>query len=334
MKAYIIKRLLMLPLVVLMVATLVFFLTHAIPGSAIRILLGPHAGEAQIEKATKEFGLDRPLVVQYAIYMGKLLRGDLGESIVSRRPVLEDLLTFFPATIELALVALVLIVVVGVLLGAVSAIHRSSLLDMLARGLAVGGVAMPQFWLGLMLILVFFYWSGWLPGGGRLELTLEPPATITGMYILDSLLTGNWKALSDSLVHIILPAATLALTNLSTTTAMVRSSMLQTLSQDYITMARAYGFSSARVHYFYALKNSMISAVSVLGLTTGYLLGGAVLVETVFDWPGIGLFAAQSIINVDYAPIIAVAMLVSTVYAIMNLAADILYAVLDPRIRY
>ncbi len=334
MKVYILKRLLMLPLVILMVATLVFFLTHSVPGSAVRILLGPHAGEAQIEKATKEFGLDKPLVVQYGMYMKRLFHGDLGTSIVSRRPVVRDLMTFFPATIELSLAAMVMLVVVGISLGAVSAIHRSSLLDMFARGLAVGGVAMPQFWLGLMFILVFFYWSGWLPGGGRLDLTLDPPTTITGMYVLDSLLTGNWKTLWDSILHLILPALTLGLTNLSTTTAMVRSSMLQTLSQDYITMARAYGFSDTKVHYVYALKNSMITAVTVIGMTSGHLLGGAVLVETVFDWPGIGLFAAQSILNVDYAPIIAVTMLVAVTYAVMNLVADILYAVLDPRIHF
>ncbi|MBW1712249.1 MAG: ABC transporter permease [Deltaproteobacteria bacterium] len=334
MKAYVVKRLLMMPVVLLMVATLIFFLTHAIPGSAIRILLGPHAGEAQIQQATEEFALDRPLLVQYGIYMKKLFQGDLGQSIVSRRPVIEDLMTYFPATIELSLAALILIIIVGVILGAVAAIHRSSLLDMFARGVAVGGVAMPQFWLGLMFILIFFYWSGFLPGGGRLDLTLTAPKTITGMYVLDSLLTGNWATLRNSLIHLFLPAVTLALTNMSTTTAMVRSSMLHTLSEDYITMAQAYGFSKTKVHYVYALKNSLISAVSVLGLTTGYLLGGTVLVETVFDWPGVGLFASQAILNVDYAPIIGVTMLISFVYVVMNLIADILYAVLDPRIRY
>jgi len=334
MKAYILKRLMMLPIVLLMVATLVFFLTHAIPGSAIRILLGPHAGPSQIDQATEEFGLNKPLLTQYLIHMKKLLQGDLGMSIVSRRPVLKDLLTYFPATIELSLAALFMIIVIGVFLGIISAIHRSSVIDVFARGLAVGGVAVPQFWLGLMFILVFFYWAGWLPGGGRLELGVTPPKGITGIYTLDCLLTANWSTLWDCLIHLLLPATTLALTNLSTTTAMVRSSMLNTLSQDYITTARAYGFSNARVHYVYALKNSLISAVSVIGLTSGYLLGGAVLVETVFDWPGIGLFASQAILNVDYAPIIAVTMLISFVYVMMNLIADILYAVLDPRIRY
>jgi peptide/nickel transport system permease protein len=334
MKIYILKRLLQLPVVLLLVVTLVFFLTHAIPGSAIRILLGTHAGEEQIRHATEEFGLDKPLPIQYLIYVKKLVQGDLGTSIVSRRAVLKDLIVYFPATIELSLAALLLIILVGVPLGVISAIHRNSVLDVLARGLAVGGVAMPQFWLGLMFLLFLFYWLGVFPGGGRLDLTISPPTRITGMYVLDSLLTGNWTTLANALKHIALPAITLALTNLSTTTAMVRSAMLQSLSQDYITMARAYGFGKFTVHYIYALKNSLISAVSVIGLTTGYLLGGAVLVETVFDWPGMGLFASRAILNVDYAPVVGVAMVISFVYVVMNLLADILYALLDPRIRY
>lgn len=334
MKAYILKRILLLPFVLLMVATLVFFLTHSIPGSAIRVLLGPHAGEEQIKRTTEEFGLDKALPVQYFIYMKKLFHGDLGTSIISRRPVLEDILTYFPATLELSLAALLLIIIIGVPLGVISAIHRNSMLDVFARGLAVGGVAIPQFWLGLMFVLVLFYWMGILPAGGRLDLGLPLPRHITGMYVLDSLLNGEWSTFGNALKHLILPAFTLGITSLSTTTAMVRSSMLQTLAQDYITMARAYGFGNAKVHYIYALKNSLISAVSVIGLTTGYILGGAVLVETVFDWPGMGLLASRSILNVDYAPVIGVTMLISLVYVIMNLIADIVYAVLDPRIRY
>ena len=193
---------------------------------------------------------------------------------------------------------------------------------------------MPVFWLGLMLILLFSYYLGWLPMGGRLDLTLSPPQRTTGLYVLDSVITGNWRTLGNALLHLILPGFTLALTNLSTTTAMVRSSMLRTLNEEFTLMQKAYGHSPFKVHYVYALKNSLISAVSVLGLTTGYLLGGAVLVETVFDWPGMGLCAAKSILYVDYAPVVGVALLIAFVYAIVNLATDLLYAVLDPRIRY
>jgi peptide/nickel transport system permease protein len=334
MLKYVIKRLLWMPLVLLLVVTLVFFLTHMVPGSAIRVLLGPHVGEAQLQKATAEYGLDKPLLTQYFIYMGHLLRGDLGRSIVTRRPVATELATYLPATLELTFFSLVLIVVVGVVLGVVAAVHRNSPLDILARGVAVGGVALPQFWLGLMFILLFSYYLRWFPMGGRMEMTIAPPTRLTGMYVFDSLFTGNWAALRDALHHLALPVLVMALTNLSTTTAMVRSSMLRTLNEDFTLMAKAYGHRPFRVHYIYALKNSLISAVSVIGLTTGYLLGGDVLVETVFDWPGIGLYAARSILHVDYAPVIGVALVIAAVYAVVNLITDLLYGALDPRIRY
>jgi len=167
-----------------------------------------------------------------------------------------------------------------------------------------------------------------------MEMIITPPHRITGMYVFDSLFTGNWVAFWDALHHLALPVLVMALTNLSTTTAMVRSSMLRTLSEDFTLMAKAYGHRPFRVHYVYALKNSLISAVSVIGLTTGYLLGGAVLVETVFDWPGIGLYAARSILHVDYAPVVGVALLIAAIYAVVNLITDLLYAALDPRIRY
>ncbi|MGD9675909.1 MAG: ABC transporter permease [Candidatus Bipolaricaulia bacterium] len=334
MLKYVVKRLLWMPLVLLLVVTLVFFLTHMVPGSAIRVLLGPHVGEAQLQKATAEYGLDKPLVTQYFLYMGRLLRGDLGRSIVTRRSVVSELATFLPATLELTLFSLVLIVVVGVVLGVVAAVHRNSPLDIMARGIAVGGVALPQFWLGLMFILLFSYYLRWFPMGGRMQMTIAPPTRITGMYVFDSLFTGNWVALRDALHHLALPVLVMALTNLSTTTAMVRSSMLRTLNEDFTLMAKAYGHRPFRVHYIYALKNSLISAVSVIGLTTGYLLGGDVLVETVFDWPGIGLYAARSILHVDYAPVIGVALVIAAVYAVVNLITDLMYGALDPRIRY
>jgi len=334
MLSYILKRLLWMPVVLVLVVTLVFFLTHMVPGSAVRILLGPHAGVAQLEKATAEYGLDKPLLTQYFLYMGHLLRGDLGRSIVTRRTVASELLAFLPATLELTLFSLLLIVVVGVALGVVAAVHRNSVFDVMARGVAVGGVALPQFWLGLMFILLFSFYLRWFPMGGRLEMTLTPPPRVTGMYIIDSLLAGNMRTFWDALRHLALPVLVMALTNLSTTTAMVRSSMLRTLGEDFTLMAKAYGHRPFRVHYVYALKNSLISAVSVIGLTTGYLLGGSVLVETVFDWPGIGLYAARSILHVDYAPVIGVALLIAAIYAVVNLITDLLYGALDPRIRY
>ena len=334
MLKYILKRLLWMPIVLVLVVTLVFFLTHMVPGSAVRVLLGPHAGVAQLKTMTAEYGLDKPLLTQYFLYMSHLLHGDLGRSIITRRTVASELLTFLPATLELTLYSLILIVVVGIFLGVVAAVHRNSVFDVMARGIAVGGVALPQFWLGLMFILLFSFYLRWLPMDGRLAMVLPPPPRVTGMYTIDSLLAGNLGTFWDAVRHLALPVLVMALTNLSTTTAMVRSSMLRTLNEDFTLMAKAYGHRPFRVHYVYALKNSLISAVSVIGLTTGYLLGGDVLVETVFDWPGIGLYAAKSILHVDYAPVIGVALLIAAVYAVVNLVTDLLYGALDPRIRY
>ena len=334
MGIYIVKRLAWIPIVLLGVVTIVFFLTHLIPGSAVRILLGPHATEAQIQRITKEYGLDKPLVYQYGIYLWKLLHGDLGKAIVTGRSVIADVAIYLPASIELVITSLIIIIVAGVVLGIVSAVYRNGILDFLARGIAVGGVSLPQFWLGLIVILFFFYWSGILPAGGRVDPYIGAPRHITGLYTLDGLLTGNWAAFKSTLLHLILPATTLAFTNLSTTTRMARSSMLRALREDYITMARAYGFGGFRVNCIYALKNALTPVVSVLGLTTGFLFGGAFLVETVFDWPGIGLYSTRSIVNVDYAPVVAVTLLTSFIYVTVNIIVDIIYTLIDPRIKY
>jgi len=334
MRIYIIKRLAWFPIVLMGVVTIVFFLTHLVPGSAIRILLGPHATEAMLQHATKEYGLDKPLVYQYGIYLWKVLHGDLGRSIITGRTVIADLAIYLPATIELVITSLIIITVVGITLGVVAAVYKNGMLDFLARGVAVGGVSMPQFWLGLMVVLLFFYWLGILPAGGKIDPNIGAPHHITGLYTLDSLLTGNWAAFKSTLLHLILPAITLSLTNLSTTTRMTRSSMLRTLREDYITMARAYGFGGFRVNFIYALKNALIPVASVLGLTTGYLFGGAFLIETVFDWPGIGLYATRSILNVDYAPVVGVALLTSFIYVAINIVTDIIYPLIDPRIKY
>jgi len=316
------------------VVTLVFFLTHLIPGSAVSVLLGPLAGQAQIEDTIRKYGLDKPLVQQYTIYLSKLLHGDLGRSIVTGRSTLKDIAVFLPASVELVGTSLVIIVVVGLALGVTSAVHKDKFLDVFARGVAVAGVSIPQFWMGLMAILVCHFWINLFPIGGRISAAVSPPAHITGLYVLDSLITRDWSALADSLYHMVLPTATLAVSSLSTITRVTRSSMLDTLKKDYIITAKAYGFTNLKINYKYALKNALISSISVLGLLVGYLLGGTFLVEAVFDWPGIGLYAAQSIVNVDYSPVIAVALIISGVYVSVNLLVDILYWILDPRIKY
>jgi len=328
------KRLLLIPVTLLGVVTIVFFLIHAVPGSPVYLLLGPHAGEAEIQKAIEDFGLNKSVFVQYGLYVKRIFTGNFGRSIYTGRTVIKDLGTYLPATLELTLVSFLLITVIGVLLGVLSAVHPNSFVDTIARGISIAGVSMPQFWLGLLLILFFYFYLPWFPGGGRIDPFIPAPPKATGSLILDSLIAGNWAALKSSLWHIILPAFTLAMTNLSTVTRVTRSAMLHALKQGYITMVRAYGVSEKRINFIFALKNALIAVVSVLGLTMGFLLGGAFLVETVFDWPGVGLYATSSIINVDFDPVVAVALLVSSIYVVLNLLTDIVYTFIDPRIKY
>ena len=334
MALFLLKRLALLPVIMLGVVTLVFFLIHAVPGSPIHLLIGPDAGKAELEKAIKDFGLDKPVVYQYVLYVKKIFTGDLGRSIYTGRSVMQDIETYLPATLELTFVSLVFIIITGVLFGVLSAVRPNSAIDTISRGIAIGGGSLPQFWWGLILILVFYYYLPWFPGGGRIDPFVPAPPRISGMLLLDSFIAGNWAAFKSSLLHIILPAFTLSLTNLSTLTRVTRSAMMRELKKDYITMVRAYGVREIRINFIFAFKNVLVAVVSVLGLSMGFLLGGAFLVETVFDWPGLGLYATSSIVNVDFEPVVAVALLVSFIYVVLNLLTDLVYALVDPRIRY
>jgi len=334
MFAYLIKRLVWIPVIVFTVITIIFLLTHIAPGSAVHIALGPYATGEQIERLTKQYGLDEPLWVQYGIYIWRLLHGDLGESIVRHKPVSEEILTFLPASVELVFFAMIFITGVGVTLGVVAATNKDRFLDIIGRGIAVAGVSMPQFWLGLMLLLFFSFGLGLLPTTGRIDPAIGTPTRITGMYILDSILTGNWVALKSSILHIVLPAFTLGITSLSTTTRLTRDGVLKVLREDYIAMARAYGFSERTVNYKYALRNGIIPALTNLGMTAAALFGGAFLVETVFSFPGIGYYATTSIIHLDYAPCVGVAIVISLLYILFNLVVDLSYLLIDPRIRF
>lgn len=334
MFAYLLRRLLWTPVVIFIVVTVIFLLTHLAPGSAVHIALGPYATAGQIAKLTQSYGLDKPLFVQYGRYLWRLVHGDLGESIVRRRAVATELGTFVPATLELVFFAMLLVTFGGVGLGVVAATHRDKPADVLARGVAVLGEATPQFWLGLMLLLAFSFGLHLLPTSGRIDTTIPRPRYITGMYIFDSLVTGNWSAFKSSVLHMVLPAFTLGITTLSTTTRLTRDGVLKVLREDYITTARAYGFAERTINYKYALKNGIIPAFTNLGMSAASLFGGAFLVETVFSVPGVGYYATTSIIHLDYAPVVGVAIFVSVVYIFFNLVVDLLYPMLDPRIRY
>ena len=314
------------------VSQITFTISHLIPGDPARLIAGDRASDALVAGIRHQLGLDLPLYQQYGRYVLDLVQGDLGTSIRTNRPVLEDLQAFFPATLELALVALFLAIVVGVPLGVLSAVYHNRAIDQIARTLAVTGISTPAFWLGLGAIVLFYGHLGWLPGGGRLSEGLTPPNTITGFYLIDSLLAGNFSLFVDALKHLILPAATLGFVTLGVISRQIRSAMLDQLGEDYIRTARAYGLSKWTVILRHALPNALIPSVTVLGLTLGDLLYGAVLTETVFAWPGMGAYVVKSIQSLDFPAVMGFAILVSFIYVLLNMAIDLLYRVIDPRI--
>ena len=331
---YILFRIAWIPFGVLLVVTIMFFLTHLVPGGAVHVALGPHATEERIAMVMQKYGLDKPLHIQYVNYLANLLRGDLGESIVRQKPVASEIGTFLPASVELVLTAIVFIVLIGVPLGVIAATHKDRFLDFLSRGMAIAGVSLPQFWLAIMLLLVFSFGVGWFPSGGRISSAIGAPRHFTGMYILDSLVAGDWPAFWSSLTHIILPVLTLGLTNISTTTRLTRDGMLKAFKEDYIVVAWAYGVNHRKIHYKYALKNAILPTITNLGMTMAHLFGGAFIVETVFGFPGIGYYSTLALLQQDYAPVAGVAIIVSILYLIVNVCIDLLYVVIDPRIRY
>ncbi len=331
---FIVKRILAIIPVVFGVTLCVFLLSHAIPGDPARMIAGQKASEQTIENIRKMYGLDQPLYVQYFRYMSDLARGDLGMSIRNQRPVSEDLRDFFPATLELSLAAMLLCLTVGLPLGMVAAVWRNKWPDHVTRVFSVVGVSTPVFWLGLMLLLVFYKNLDILPGSGRLNVFLFPPEGVTGLYTLDALLAGDFEVFFDALAHLVLPAFCVSYVYLAIITRIVRSSMIQALEQDYVVTARANGLSEWRVVGGHALKNSLIPTITIVGLSIGELLGGAVLTETIFGWPGMGKYVVDSVNALDFPAIMGFTLVVSLAYVIINLCVDVLYAVVNPQIRY
>jgi peptide/nickel transport system permease protein len=296
-------------------------------------MLGERATPEKVTEVRARLGLDRPLWEQYLLYVRKVVHGDLGVSIVRGDPVATDLWRRFPATVELASAAMILATVIGVPLGVVCAVRRNSLIDSLARVGALTGVSMPIFWLGLVLAWVFGVQLGLLPTGFRLdsESTFRP---ITNFVILDALLQRQWAVLGDALRHLILPAVALATIPLAVITRMTRASLLEELTRDYIRTARAKGLSQLAVIVRHGLGNALLPLLTVIGLQTGRLLAGAILTETIFSWPGIGLWVYESIESRDYAIVQGATLFIAVIVVVVNLATDLLYAVADPRIKY
>ena len=329
------KRVVYLAVMLFGVATLVFILTKMIPGDPVVANLSQRAlNDPEIVAAYRaKHGLDRPLIVQYIYYIRDLLHFDLGTSIRTSRPVLDDLARCYPATLELALFSIVIASVFGILFGIISAIRRNSILDQIVRAISVTGVSIPAFWFALLMLYFFYYKLKIFPGPGRLSNSFSAPASVTGMYVIDSLIEGNPAKAMDAVRHLILPSIVLAAFTMGLITRTTRSNLLDALSTDYVRTAKAKGLNSICLILKHALGNALIPVMTVIGLGLGNLLGGMVLVETIFKWPGVGQFAYESVLSVDYPSIIGVAVLIALNYMVINTVVDILYGVIDPRVR-
>ena len=333
MRRYAIRRGLTIVPVLLGVSLLVFSFIHLIPGDPALTMLGERATPEKVAEVRARLGLDRPIWQQYVLYIGKALRGDLGVSIIRGDPVASDLLRRFPATVELATASMVVAIALGIPIGVASAVWRNSLLDSLARLGALTGVSMPIFWLGLVLAWFFGVQLRILPTGFRLSSgTAFVPWT--NFVILDALLQGDGPALADAVRHLILPALALATIPLAVIARMTRASMLEVLSREYIRTAEAKGLSRRVVILRHALRNALLPVLTVVGLQVGRLLAGAILTETIFSWPGIGLWVYESIESRDYAIVQGVTLFIAVIVVGVNLLTDVLYAAVDPRIKY
>jgi len=335
LQGYIARRVCVLPLMVIGITLLTFVLSHAVPADPISANLGDQAAAnpAVVAAFRHQWGLDRPLPQQYLVYLWNLVRGDMGISISTHQPVLTDLREHLPATIELALTAMLLSLLIGIPLGILAAVRRDSLVDQIGRGVSLIGVSMPVFWLGLVALLIFYARLGWAPSAGQLNPRLPLPPFVTGFVVVDALLARENGVALDALAHLALPAIVLASASIGVITRMMRGSMLDVLGEDYVRTARAKGLPARRVTLRHAARNALLPVITVVGLSFGSLLSGAVITETVFAWPGLGSYAFQSATSLDFPAIMGVGIVVASVYVLVNLVTDITYAAVDPRIR-
>ena len=334
MRTYLVRRLALLVFVLAGVSLLTFSISHVVPADPARLAAGPRATEKQVQLLRQKLGLDRPLPEQYVRYVAGLLRLDFGYSLTSRRPVRQDLQEYFPATIELALAAMFISLVVGIPLGVLSAVHRDTFLDHASRVICIAGVALPIFWLAMLFQLVFYRRLGIFPSGMRIATGMTPPPTFTGLYTVDSLLARDWPALVSSLWHLAMPALVLAFASLAWITRITRTSVLETLRQDYVRTTRGKGLAERSVVYRHVLRNALIPTVTLIGLQMGALLAGTFLVEIIFSWPGIGFYTVNAVMAMDFNAIMSTTLLVAVVYTVINLVVDVVYVALDPRISY
>ena len=332
MIAYFIRRLAGTIPVILMISLLVFLLLHAAPGDPAEMLAGDQASEADILEARARWGLDQPVLVQYWYYLLRLLQGDLGKSIVTHKPVIQEFISLFPATVELSLCAIIFALCLGLPAGIIAAVRRNSIFDHGFMGVSLTGYSMPIFWWGLLLILLFSVQLGWTPVSGRISVMFFVPE-VTGFLLIDTLLSGEKGAFSSAVSHLILPTIVLGTVPLAVIARMTRSAMLEVLGEDYIRTARAKGLSNFRIIAIHALRNALIPIVTVIGLQVGTLFTGAILTETIFSWPGVGKWLIEGIGRRDYPVLQGGTLLIGAIIMTVNLLVDVTYGMINPRIR-
>jgi ABC-type dipeptide/oligopeptide/nickel transport system permease component len=334
MLGMILKRMLFAAPSLIGVVVVTFLLTRALPGDPAAYFAGPAATTEAIEQIRVKLGLDKPLIVQFGNYVADLAKGDLGNSLTTGQPVGKEIKARLPASAELTLLGLIVSMMVAVPLGIAAATRPNSLVDHACRVIATAGVSLPVFFTGLILVYVFYYLLGWAPAPlGRLDVFMSPPPQVTGFYLIDSLIAGNFETLVASLKQLLLPTSTLAIFSLAPIARMTRASMLAVLASDFVRTARASGLSPRTVIVTYAFRNAMIPVVTTLGMVFSFLLGANVLVEKVFAWPGIGSFAVEALIASDFAPLQGFVLTMAIMYVVLNLMIDILYGLIDPRVR-
>ncbi|HSJ55479.1 MAG TPA: ABC transporter permease [Anaerolineae bacterium] len=331
---FLLRRLVLTIPVLLGVSLIVFTIMHVIPGDPVQVMFaGTGATEEQLTAMRHALGLDRPLPVQYVDYVARAVRGDFGQSIHFKQPVLDLILERMPATVELAVASLIVALGIAFPVGILSALKRNTVIDYIAMTGATLGISLPTFWVGILCIMVFAVSLGWLPGSGRVDYAVHLER-VTGFLVLDSLLTRNWPALKDTLAHLVLPAGSLGIAVATFTTRLMRSSMLEVIGKDYVVTARAKGLRERLIITRHVLRNALIPVVTLVGVQMGGLLGGAVISETIFAWPGIGRLVIQAIYNRDFLLVQGVVLFFALLSIIINLLTDVLYVWIDPRISH
>lgn len=333
MSRFIVRRFVSLVFVAIGVTVITFSISHIVPSDPARLALGARAKPEAVQKMREKMGLDRPLPVQYLTYMTGLLQGDFGDSLYTRRTVREDLADFLPASVELTVFSLLLVIVFGYPLGMLAAYYNGNWVDRLINSVSIMGVAVPVFWIGIVFQLVFYRGLQWLPAEGRLPVGMEGPPTVTNLLIIDSLLARDMAMLGIVLRHLVLPSVTLALPNLAYVVKLVRTSIVEEMTNEYVRTAKSKGLSPRQILWRHALPNGLLPPVTLTGLLVGAMLSGAFLVEIIFNWPGIGLYTLKTILAQDFMAVISVTVIVALVYMLSNLVIDLLYVRLDPRIR-